>query len=497
MNKRVVTGIATTVLLLATLLGMVMLPAQAANKGDTWVSNDPTTPNGHEEVPHLDCTTIYIHGAALDASGTYVIDSWPGTGSGLQVWAGTWTTPVTGNVIASLSGPALVAAAVSLDHAVANRNQGFHFKLTVLQSGGVKHKVFWVDCPAPPAPHLSITKVADAVTVTAGSAVGFTVSVRNAGTGVATATAVTDPLPAAMGVSWSLSSGAPAGCSIAGAVPQVLTCTLGNLAPGDTVSFHVTSATAAGTAEVLPNTATVIAANFPAVSATATVTTVVPPPPPSPRLSIVKTADAVTVTAGSAVGFTVSVHNAGPGVATATMITDPLPAATGISWAISPTYSGPGTCAISGPAPGQLLICNVGNLAAGDGTSVHITSETDAATAVSLVNIATATATNAPAVTATATETTQEATAVLATVSEASNLDTPSNQAPVTVAAALTAPDAGPTTQVLGETFNGALPNTGSDVGGLALTALLLMVSGTVMNHLGRKRSSGQPPADH
>ncbi len=72
-----------------------------------------------------------------------------------------------------------------------------------------------VQCPS-----LSITKIADAGTVSAGSPIGYTITVTNAGPGTARNVTLSDTLPTAPGVSWSVESGS-LGCAITG---NVLTC---------------------------------------------------------------------------------------------------------------------------------------------------------------------------------------------------------------------------------------------------------------------------------
>jgi uncharacterized repeat protein (TIGR01451 family) len=263
------------------------------------------------------------------------------------------------------------------------------------------------------APSLSITKTADATPVSAGTTIGFAITVANSATpGTATATAVTlnDPLPAGTGINWSISPayGGPGTCSISGAVgSQVLNCAFGNMAPGASASIHISSATSATcpTTLTLKNTATASASNAPSVNATATIVVTKPVPP---YLSITKTADAASVSAGTSVGFTVKVSNsaaAGTGTATAVTLNDPLPAGTGINWSISPAYGGPGTCAISGAVGSQVLKCSFGDLVPGASASIHIASATSSicATVITLKNTATASASNAPDVSASAT----------------------------------------------------------------------------------------------
>ena len=113
-----------------------------------------------------------------------------------------------------------------------------------------------------------------------------------------------------------------------------------------------------------------------------------------PALSLNKTADAPAVAAGSAIGFTITAGNgaAATAVATTVALSDTLPSGTGVTWSISPAYSGPGSCAITGAAGSQSLGCGFGNMAAGATASVHIASGTLPAGCKAYANTATVTA---------------------------------------------------------------------------------------------------------
>lgn len=407
MLKRLAAILALALVAVATLTLPGVANNTANNKGDAWLTNSPETETGHAHVPHLDCGTIYLHGSALDESGTFDIASIPGTGSGKTIWSGlAWSAPGSGDVLATFSGSALVAAAVAQDSAVANPNQGYHFKLTLHQSGGDKSKVFWVRCTEePPTPTLGVTKTADASPVVSGNPIGFTITVAPNSGSYANNVHLNDPLPTGDGVNWSISPPytGPGTCSIGGS-PQTLTCSFGDLGASDhdaSASVHVTSATVAGTtaaleAATLTNTATATADSVDPVGSTARVVV----DPASPDLGIVKTADHDSVLAGSQIGFTVTVTNAGPGVAKAVSVHDPLPSSGGGSWSISPAYSGPGSCSIGGLP--RTLSCWLGNLAASASASVHMVATTSALSAVRLTNVATASAGNDDPVTATA-----------------------------------------------------------------------------------------------
>jgi len=111
-----------------------------------------------------------------------------------------------------------------------------------------------------------------------------------------------------------------------------------------------------------------VTANFTAVS--------------TPVLTFGAAVDAASVGAGTPIGFTLQVSNSGvsgTGAATAVTMSSALPAGSGILWSISPVYTGPGTCAITGAAGSQVLNCSLGDLAAGASASVHLASATSTA----------------------------------------------------------------------------------------------------------------------
>jgi uncharacterized repeat protein (TIGR01451 family)/LPXTG-motif cell wall-anchored protein len=114
-------------------------------------------------------------------------------------------------------------------------------------------------------PDISITKVADDDVVDAGEDIGFTIEVSNAGPGTAYDVEITDPLPTAPGVSWSVDP-AVEGCLI---VLNQLACDVGDLAAGESFEVHVTGTTPGGldnedlpaACTVYDNTATVSLSN--------------------------------------------------------------------------------------------------------------------------------------------------------------------------------------------------------------------------------------------
>jgi len=123
------------------------------------------------------------------------------------------------------------------------------------------------------APNVSILKTANPVgPVSAGTDIGFDITVSNTGAADATNVTITDTLPAGTNLSWSLSPAFP-GCTISGSAPQTLSCTFATLAAGASIGpIHIQSPTTQADCAVVSNTATVAVSGVPAGSSTASVT---------------------------------------------------------------------------------------------------------------------------------------------------------------------------------------------------------------------------------
>src|SRR5262245_47981503 len=104
-------------------------------------------------------------------------------------------------------------------------------------------------------PNVSVTKVADDGTISAGQNAGFTITVSNDGPGTATNVTLHDPLP--NGVSWHESPDNP-DCTI---TAGVLDCSFGDIVEGDGASVHIVGTTDQADCGTLTNTATVAADN--------------------------------------------------------------------------------------------------------------------------------------------------------------------------------------------------------------------------------------------
>jgi uncharacterized repeat protein (TIGR01451 family) len=130
----------------------------------------------------------------------------------------------------------------------------------------------------------------------------------------------------------------------------------------------------------------------------------------APCLNFSKTPSANSVAAGSPIGYTIALSNnaaTGTGAATAAALNDPLPGGTGIAWSISPTYAGPGTCAVAGAVGSQTLACSFGDVAGGGSALVHVTSGTSISSCAAYPNTATLSATNISSIHASAATTVQ------------------------------------------------------------------------------------------
>jgi uncharacterized repeat protein (TIGR01451 family) len=105
------------------------------------------------------------------------------------------------------------------------------------------------------------------------------------------------------------------------------------------------------------------------------------------QLALGNTTDAPTVSAGSQIGFTVSLTNSGTDAATGVSVTDLLPSRTGVNWAIDSANSTPGDWSITGSPPNQSL-AGPATVAGATETHVHLVSATTAGSCGAFTNSA-------------------------------------------------------------------------------------------------------------
>ena len=145
----------------------------------------------------------------------------------------------------------------------------------------------------------------------------------------------------------------------------VLSCDLGAVNAGARKSVHISSPTTAASCGTVDNAASVTTSNDGSDTANDSLEVL------CGDIELTKTADADSVNAGDAIGFTLKAENVGDAEARNVKVTDALPAKPGLTWSVSPAVQG---CTIAGGA----LTCDLGTIAAGASRSVHITSPTTA-----------------------------------------------------------------------------------------------------------------------
>ena len=234
---------------------------------------------------------------------------------------------------------------------------------------------------------IDVEKTADAAEVNAGEEIGFTVTLSNTGAAAATGLAFTDNLPGGPGINWSVdAANSDAGWSITGTAPnQQLVYAPTSLAAGASTTVHVVSATTGESCGLYNNTASIETGNDGSDSDSASTEVL------CADIDVEKDSDDDSVNAGEQIGFTVTLSNNGDGEAKGLNFSDPLPGGAGISWTIE---SQDGGFSITGSAPNQSLVYGPSTLAAHTSVSVHIVSDTTAASCATYNNTASVSTSN-------------------------------------------------------------------------------------------------------
>jgi uncharacterized repeat protein (TIGR01451 family) len=223
----------------------------------------------------------------------------------------------------------------------------------------------------PPPPQLAVVKTPKNGTFAQGSQVSFTIVVSNpapAGAQAASNVQLTDVLPGAGGLVWQNATTTQGSCvnPIAG---NALNCSVGNIAPGGSVTVTVTSpATTPATAcQNQPNPAAVATSG----SLTAQDSGFLTCTPPPPQLAVTKSSG--TFQFQGQATFIITVSNPAPvGGQTATnvQLSDLLPSVGGLAF-VNATPS-QGTCV--NPIVANQLSCNLGNISAQGSVTVTVLS---------------------------------------------------------------------------------------------------------------------------
>jgi uncharacterized repeat protein (TIGR01451 family) len=200
--------------------------------------------------------------------------------------------------------------------------------------------------------------------VSAGDRIGFTVEVKNTGSGAATGVSLSDPLPAGSGsgVTWAVDSnvGTPSRFVLAGAAgSQTLSLASGVLPAGADYTVHITAATSQSECGSYDNTATLTTGNAGN------------PSPVSAEESCLFQVDLAISKSGSParqeglgeITWTMLVKNNGPDTDTGVTISDPIPAGNSF---VSATSS-QGSC-----SGGVILHCTIGSMTAGQTVTITL-----------------------------------------------------------------------------------------------------------------------------
>ena len=213
---------------------------------------------------------------------------------------------------------------------------------------------------------VAITKTPDhQAPVNAGDPVGFTVGIKNTGTGAATGVVLSDPLPAGSGsgVTWAIdtSVGTPNQFVLAGAKgSQTLSLASSTLPAGADYKVHITAQTSETECGTYDNTATLTTSNAgnpdPASAEESCAYRV--------DLAITKSGSPATQILGQGnITWTMVVTNNGPSTDTNVKVSDPMPA--GNTYVSSTTTQG--TC-----TGGAILNCDLGTMTAGQQVTITL-----------------------------------------------------------------------------------------------------------------------------
>ncbi|MDN5803832.1 MAG: hypothetical protein L0H26_04465, partial [Microlunatus sp.] len=214
---------------------------------------------------------------------------------------------------------------------------------------------------------LSLSKTATPNPVVPGSDLTYTITTSNAGPSVAREATIIDTLPTGTAF-----VGGDPGCE---AAEQTITCTIGTVAVGDSVSRQIVVSTPDDfPGPTLDNTARVTSDNDPeSGNNTATFTSSTNP---SADLAITKATSPSPLVAGGPVTYTLTVANNGPSAAQGVSVVDDLPAAVSLSSATA-TGGGGGSCGNAG----QRVTCSLGDVSGGATVTITIVGTIAPATA--------------------------------------------------------------------------------------------------------------------
>ncbi|UFN45121.1 DUF11 domain-containing protein [Nocardioides okcheonensis] len=218
---------------------------------------------------------------------------------------------------------------------------------------------------AEPSANLGITKTAAPAAPVPGADTTWTVTVTNAGPSVATDVVIRDDVADQLADLTATSDRTPETCEVA--TGNVVTCQVGTMPVGETLTVTITGRVPAGFDGDLDNTATVSSPDddTPGNDQASTSGTAAP----QADVSITKTAAPADPVPGAAVTWTLVVSNAGPSVARDVVVADDVLDAVTALVATDPCDVG----------AANLVTCDVGDLASGESLTLTVTGDLPAA----------------------------------------------------------------------------------------------------------------------
>ena len=202
---------------------------------------------------------------------------------------------------------------------------------------------------------ISVTKTIVPDPVVAGGTATYNITVVDHGLSDAQAVTAADTIPA--GLTVTDASPSQGTCSITG---QTVTCIIGTMFAGSTVTIAVSVSVPASATGPFANSATASSASTPDPDMSNNISSISTSVTAQADLRMIKTASATSVNAGSGLTYTLTVVNAGPSNAAAPVVTDTLPP--GLSF--DPIGSSAG-CSFSAPT----VTCTQASLPAGQAAS--------------------------------------------------------------------------------------------------------------------------------
>src|SRR5439155_1173852 len=230
-----------------------------------------------------------------------------------------------------------------------------------------------VQCPT-----IDFTKTADVggvagSTANAGDTIGYTITAANTGAGLAHGVHITDNL-APSGLSWTLDTAntTATGCVVDNTA-HTLDCAAQDVAAGASIKVHITAVPVSPTnCGPITDRAHFTTTNDGSGDSGTGVTTITVN---CATFDFTKTADVggiagSTANAGDTIGYTITAHNTGAGLAHGVHITDNL-APSGLSWTLDTANTTATGCVVDNTA--HTLDCAAQDVAAGASIKVHIT----------------------------------------------------------------------------------------------------------------------------